>query len=97
LAEERILGIGGVRLDRDFHRAYSDGEDINLTPLEYRLLEVFLERRGQVQTRAAWNTEAQIETRTVDMHVARLRAKLGGAGDMLETVRGVGYLFRGPE
>ncbi len=102
MAEERILGIGGVRLDRDFHRAYSDGEDINLTPLEYRLLEVFLERRGQVQTRrqllrAAWNTEAQIETRTVDMHVARLRAKLGGAGDMLETVRGEGYRFRGPE
>ena len=66
------------------------------------LVEVFLERRGRVQSRrqllqAAWNTEAQIETRTVDMHVARLRAKLGDSGDLLETVRGVGYRFRGPE
>ncbi len=102
MAEERIIVQGGVQLDRDSQRAYADGEDMDLTPLEYRLLEVFLDRRGRVQTRrqllqAAWNTEARIETRTVDMHVARLRAKLGGAGDMLETVRGVGYRFRGPE
>jgi two-component system phosphate regulon response regulator PhoB len=74
---------------------------MDLTPLEYRLLEVFLERRGRVQSRrqllqAAWNTNAQIETRTVDMHVARLRSKLGEAGDLLETVRGVGYRFRAP-
>ena len=75
---------------------------MDLTPLEYRLLEVFLERRGRVQSRrqllqAAWNTEARIETRTVDMHVARLRAKLGSGGELLETVRGVGYRFRVPE
>ena len=75
---------------------------MELTPLEYRLLEVFLERRGRVQSRrqllqAAWNTEAQIETRTVDMHVARLRAKLGESGELLETVRGVGYRFKGSE
>jgi two-component system phosphate regulon response regulator PhoB len=75
---------------------------MDLTPLEYRLLEVFMERRGRVQTRrqllqAAWNTDARIETRTVDMHVARLRSKLGPSGDLLETVRGVGYRFRGAE
>jgi len=102
MAEERIIVVGGVQLDRDSQRACTGGEDMDLTPLEYRLLEVFVVRRGQVQTRrqllqAAWNTEAQIETRTVDMHVARLRAKLGGAGDMLETIRGVGYRLRGPE
>jgi len=79
-----------------------DGDEVYLTPLEYRLLEVFLERRGRVQTRrqllqAAWNTEARIQTRTVDMHVARLRAKLGDDGELLETVRGVGYRFRVPE
>jgi two-component system phosphate regulon response regulator PhoB len=102
VSQSRSLRVGAVELDRDSHRAYTEGEEMDLTPLEYRLLEVFLERRGRVQTRrqllqAAWNTEAQIETRTVDMHVARLRAKLGIAGDLLETVRGVGYRFREPE
>ena len=102
VAPGRRLTVGAVRIDRDSHRAFVDGDEMDLTPLEYRLLEVFLERRGRVQTRrqllqAAWNTEARIETRTVDMHVARLRAKLGDAGDLLETVRGVGYRFRGAD
>lgn len=102
VAQSRTLRVGKVAIDRDSHRAYSDDVEMELTPLEYRLLEVFLERRGRAQTRrqllqAAWNTEARIETRTVDMHVARLRSKLGPAGNLLETVRGVGYRFRGPE
>jgi len=102
VSQSRTLKVGDVVVYRDSHRAFSGGMEMDLTPLEYRLLEVFLERRGRVQTRrqllqAAWNTEAQIETRTVDMHVARLRAKLGTAGGQLETVRGVGYRFRGPE
>jgi len=102
VSQSHTLKVGDVALDRDSHRAFSAGVEIDLTPLEYRLLKVFLERRGRVQTRrqllqAAWNTDAQIETRTVDMHVARLRAKLGARGDLLETVRGVGYRFRGTE
>ena len=102
VTQSHTLRVGVVEIDRDSHRAYTDGKEMDLTPLEYRLLEVFLERRGRVQTRrqllqAAWNTEARIETRTVDMHVARLRAKLGDAGNLLETVRGVGYRFKGPE
>ena len=72
---------------------------MDLTPLEFRLLEVLMERRGRVQSRrqllqAVWETNAAIETRTVDMHVARLRSKMGPAGDLIETVRGVGYRFR---
>lgn len=102
VSQSHTLRVGDVEIDRDSHRAYTEGKEMELTPLEYRLLEVFLERRGRVQTRrqllqAAWNTEARIETRTVDMHVARLRAKLGNAGNLLETVRGVGYRFTGPE
>ncbi|MDT8435859.1 MAG: response regulator transcription factor [Gemmatimonadota bacterium] len=98
----RSLRVGEVELDREAHRAFSQGREVDLTPLEYRLLEVFLERRGRVQTRrqllqAAWQTNAQIETRTVDMHVARLRSKLGEPGELLETVRGVGYRFRTPD
>ena len=97
--QNRRLRLGQVELDRDAHRAFADGEEVDLTPLEYRLLEVFMERRGRGQTRrqllqTAWQTNAQIETRTVDMHVARLRSKLGAAGEMLETVRGIGYRFR---
>ncbi len=95
----RRLVIGPVELDREAHRAFADGEEMTLTPMEYRLLEVLLERRGRVQSRrqllqAVWDTTADIETRTVDMHVARLRAKMGEAGELLETVRGIGYRFR---
>lgn len=101
VTQTKSLKLGPVELDREAHRAFADGEEIDLTPLEYRLLEIFMERRGRVQTRrqllqAAWQTNAQIETRTVDMHVARLRSKLGDAGEMLETVRGVGYRFHPP-
>lgn len=94
------LRHGPIEIDRAAHRVFSVGEEIELTRIEYRLLEVLVERRGRVQTRrqllqAAWDTNAQIETRTVDMHVARLRSKLGDPGDMIETVRGVGYRLRG--
>jgi two-component system phosphate regulon response regulator PhoB len=95
----RRIAVGPVELDREAHRAFSEGDEVELTPLEYRLLEVLLERRGRVQTRrqllqAVWDTNAAIETRTVDMHVARLRSKLGGSAPLIETVRGVGYRFR---
>jgi two-component system phosphate regulon response regulator PhoB len=74
-------------------------EHIDLTPTEYRLLVTLLERRGRVQSRqqlleTAWDIHARIETRTVDMHVQRLRMKLGEAGRMIETVRGFGYRYR---
>ncbi|MXX79117.1 MAG: response regulator transcription factor [Gemmatimonadales bacterium] len=95
----RRVTVGPVVLDREAHRAFSEGVEVDLTRLEYRLLEVLLERRGRVQTRrqllqAVWDTNAAIETRTVDMHVARLRTKLGEAASLIETVRGIGYRFR---
>jgi two-component system phosphate regulon response regulator PhoB len=94
------LRHGPIEVDRAAHRVYSDSAEVELTLVEYRLLEVLVERRGRVQTRrqllqAAWDTNAQIETRTVDMHVARLRSKLGEPGNLIETVRGVGYRLRG--
>lgn len=99
VVSRRMLTVGPIELDRDAMTASSDGRPVDLTLLEYRLLETLLERRGRVQSRqqlfeAAWDTNAQIETRTVDMHIARLRSKLEEAGDMIETVRGVGYRFR---
>ena len=88
-----------IELRRDGYRAFPDGREVKLTRIEYRLLEAFLDDRGVVRSRpqllqAAWDTKARIETRTVDMHVARLRAKLGPAGSLIETVRGVGYRFK---
>lgn len=77
-------------------------EEIELTATEYKLLATLLERRGRVQTRAqllqaVWEANPEIQTRTVDMHMQRLRSKLGTVAECLETVRGFGYRFRAPE
>lgn len=102
LQAQRRLKLGGVELDREAHRAFASGTEMELTRLEYRLLETLMERRGRVQSReqlleAVWDTTAAIETRTVDMHVARLRSKMGELGELVETVRGIGYRFKGPD
>jgi two-component system phosphate regulon response regulator PhoB len=90
---------GPVSIDRTAHRAYLDGAEMNLTATEYRLLETLIERRGRAQSRAqlletVWEAHPDIQTRTVDMHVQRLRTKLGDEADWIETVRGLGYRFR---
>jgi two-component system, OmpR family, phosphate regulon response regulator PhoB len=95
----RTLRAGAVVVDLSALRVAVDGYELDLTPTEYRLLVTLLERRGRVQSRqqlleTAWDITARIETRTVDMHVQRLRAKLGDHGDMIETVRGFGYRLR---
>ncbi len=94
-----VLSIGPIRLDRSAHRVAVDGNDVELTPTEYKLLVTLAERRGRVQGRASlletvWEAAPDIQTRTVDMHIQRLRAKLGPAGDLIETVRGFGYRLR---
>lgn len=93
------IRIGPVWLDTMRRRVYSNDSEVRLSPLEFRLLEVLLERSGEDLSRRdllkyVWDTEAEIETRTVDMHVARLRSKLGDASYMIETVRGMGYRLR---
>jgi len=98
----RTLRGGGIVIDLNALAVEVDGEPVDLTPTEYRLLVTLLERRGRVQSRQqllelAWDIHARIETRTVDMHVQRLRSKLGRAGDWIETVRGFGYRFRARE
>jgi len=98
----RVLRGGGIVVDLSALTVQVDDAIIDLTPTEYRLLTTLLERRGRVQSRQqllelAWDIQARIETRTVDMHVQRLRSKLGRAGDWIETVRGFGYRFRSRE
>ena len=95
-----VLSIGPITIDRSEHRVSVDDQPIELTPTEYKLLLTLAERRGRVQGRAhlletVWEAAPDIQTRTVDMHVQRLRTKLGGAGDLVETVRGFGYRLKG--
>lgn len=93
------LVAGPLSVDRSAHLASIGGEEVNLTATEYKLLVVLLERRGRVQSRSqlletVWEAQPDIQTRTVDMHVQRLRSKLGETGEMIETLRGFGYRFR---
>ena len=95
------LHIGPLQIDLGAHQVTVDGAPVDLTPTEFKLLLTLAERRGRVQGRAhlletVWEAAPDIQTRTVDMHVQRLRAKLGPAGDMIETVRGFGYRLRVP-
>ena len=95
------LLLGPVRIERGAHRVLVDGNEVELTATEYKLLLTLAERRGRVQGRAhlletVWEAAPDIQTRTVDMHVQRLRAKLGPAGAMIETVRGFGYRLNAP-
>jgi two-component system, OmpR family, phosphate regulon response regulator PhoB len=100
-AGANVLSIGPIRIDREAHQVSVDGKDIDLTPTEYKLLMTLAERRGRVQARGhlletVWEAAPDIQTRTVDMHIQRLRSKLGAAGDLIETVRGFGYRLSGP-
>jgi two-component system, OmpR family, phosphate regulon response regulator PhoB len=94
-----VLAIGPIHIDRSEHRVLVEGAAVDLTPTEYKLLLMLAERRGRVQARGhlletVWEAAPDIQTRTVDMHVQRLRAKLGSAGALIETVRGFGYRLR---
>ena len=94
--------LGPIRVDSAAHRAYIDRDEVQLTALEFRLLTTFLSRVGRLQTRAAllrdvWGMSSDMQTRTVDTHVKRLREKLGSARELIETVRGAGYRMVDPE
>ena len=93
-----VIEYGGIKIDREAHRVWVDGEEVELTALEFRLLVTFYERRNRVQSRGTllddvWGLSPDLSTRTVDTHVKRLREKLGPRGEYIETVRGVGYRF----
>jgi two-component system phosphate regulon response regulator PhoB len=97
-AAER-LELGGIQLDLAGHQLRVRGEEIPLTATEFRLLRLLMERNGRVQTRGqllsdVWGYAEDIDSRTVDTHIRRLRRKLGPEADRIETVIGVGYRLR---
>jgi two-component system phosphate regulon response regulator PhoB len=96
--ESVVLEHQGVQIDRVRHRAMVNSKELDLTPTEFRLLECLLRQPGRAFTRhqlmdAAIGDGAVVLERTIDVHVKTLRRKLGPAGDLIETVRGVGYRF----
>lgn len=95
-AQEHILKADGLEVNLDEHTVTGDGEKIVLTYKEFELLKLFLSNPGTAFTRdklmeEVWRTDYCGETRTVDMHIRTLRQKLGRFGEMIKTVRGVGY------
>ncbi len=96
---ETWLHLGPISIDKAAHQALLNGDPLELTGTEFKLLTTLIERRGRVQTRddlldAVWGYEYGGYGRTVDTHIRRLREKLGEACEWIETVRGVGYRFR---
>lgn len=94
--EAQILNVGSVMMDEKRHIVFSDNKEVSLTLKEYDLLKLFMTNKGRVYTRdqllsAIWGVDFSGETRTVDVHVGTLRTKLGDAGNLIKTVRGVGY------
>jgi len=94
--------VGPLRIDMVAHRAFVEGEEIALTALEFKLLATFMSRVGRLQTRGTllrdvWGLSGELQTRTVDTHIKRLREKLGPGRDLVETVRGSGYRMVDPE
>ena len=93
-----VIESQGVVIDRHSHKALHRDQELLLTPTEFRLLEVLIRQAGRAFTRyelmdAAIGEDAIVLERTIDVHIKSLRKKLGDAGELIETVRGVGYRF----
>jgi DNA-binding response OmpR family regulator len=100
--EPVVLRVGAVMLNEESHEVLVDGQPLDLTRSEFDLLAALMGRPGRVFTRMELLERTQGEAfasyeRTVDAHIKNLRAKMGAAGDLIETVYGVGYRMRGDE
>jgi two-component system phosphate regulon response regulator PhoB len=94
-----LIEVGGIELDISGHQLRVRAKEVPLTATEFRLLRLLLERSGRVQTRGqllsdVWGYAEDIDSRTVDTHIRRLRRKLGPEAERIETVIGVGYRLR---
>jgi len=98
--EKQQITIGKLSLSREQHQVSAAGQEVFLTNKEFELLGYLMENQGIVISRdklleKLWGYEHGVETRTVDVHIRSLRQKLGACGELIETVRGVGYRIGG--
>ena len=96
--DQNLLEFGPIAMNLAAHDVSVEGKNILLTALEFKLLKHLLKRKGRVQTRDqllgdVWGYSSEVTTRTVDTHIKRLREKLGKPGELIQTIRGVGYRF----
>jgi DNA-binding response OmpR family regulator len=96
--EQHNVKIGEVTVDIPRHKVTVSGKEVEMTPMEFKLLLTLMRRKGRVQSRDrllndVWDISADVNTRTVDTHIKRLREKIGRAGIKIKTVRGLGYKF----
>jgi phosphate regulon transcriptional regulator PhoB len=96
--EQQNVKIGEVTVDIPRHKVTVSGKEVEMTPMEFKLLLTLMRRKGRVQSRDrllndVWDISADVNTRTVDTHIKRLREKIGRAGIKIKTVRGLGYKF----
>src|SRR3989338_7162773 len=97
--EKEILTAGSLIVDIARHKVTTGQKEIELTPMEFKLLVTLMKRRGRVQSRDrllndVWDMDAEIYTRTIDAHIKKLRKKLGKSKNLIETVSGLGYKFK---
>lgn len=97
--EETQIVFGPLTMDSKRHRVWVEEKEVLLTAMEFKLLEILITRKGRVQSRDilladVWNIRGAVQTRTVDVHVKRLREKLAVVGNAIETIRNIGYRFR---
>jgi len=97
-SKEDIISFNEIIIDIAKPTVKIENKEINLTPMEFKLLVTFIKRKDRVQTRAGllsdvWDMNSEVYTRTVDTHIKRLREKLGLAGKYIKTVVGIGYKF----
>lgn len=95
---KKILEVDGIKIDENQHTVFASNQQIFLTVKEFDLLVLLVKNRGNVLTREQllehiWEISTDVESRTVDVHIRTLRAKLGAYENNIETIRGVGYKF----
>ena len=97
-SHKELLEAGGIKIDENQHTVFAGNHQLFLTVKEFDLLVLLIKNRGNVLTReqlleSVWGLSSEIESRTVDVHIRTLRAKLGEYEKNIETIRGVGYKF----
>ena len=93
-----FLEAAGIRVDKDAHEVFVDGDAVDLSNKEFELLTYFMENQGMALSREkilnnVWNYDYFGDARTIDTHVKKLRSKLGPKGDLIKTIWGMGYKF----